>query len=183
MFFTYTEAGTSSPPITDTNNSALVAAASASMIASTTNSNLSFRMMVWPDAESVRQKVELAKRLGVRGISIFKLDGGQDPNIWNVLATNARAPARAALARALTLGSVGEDVRTLQMMLNADASTQIAASGVGSPGNETTRFGALTKRAVQKFQEKYGLSKRGAAAYGFVGPTNRAKLNELFPLL
>ena len=183
MFFTYTEAGTSSPPITDTNNSALVAAASASMIASTTNSNLSFRMMVWPDAESVRQKVELAKRLGVRGISIFKLDGGQDPNIWNVLATNARAPARAALARALTLGSVGEDVRTLQMMLNADASTQIAASGVGSPGNETTRFGALTKRAVQKFQEKYGLSKRGAAAYGFVGPKTRAKLNELLPML
>jgi spore germination protein YaaH len=29
--------------------------------------------------------VELAKRLGVRGISIFKLDGGQDPDIWNVL--------------------------------------------------------------------------------------------------
>lgn len=186
VFFTYTGAGTSSPPLTDTNNSALVAAASASMIASTTNSNLSFRMMVWPDAESVRQKVGLAKRLGVRGISIFKLDGGQDPNIWNVLATDASAsivPARAPLARALTLGLVGEDVRTLQMILNADSATQIAASGAGSSGNETARFGALTKRAVQKFQDKYGLSKRGAAAYGFVGPKTRAKLNELLPML
>ncbi|MBI2612392.1 hypothetical protein HYW59_01080 [Candidatus Kaiserbacteria bacterium] len=183
IFFTYTGAGTSSPPLTDTNNSALVAATSASTIASTTNSNLTFRMMVWPDAESVRQKVELAKRLGVRGISIFKLDGGQDPAIWNVLATSAKAPARAALARALKLGSVGEDVRTLQMILNADAATQIAASGTGSLGSETTRFGALTKRSVQKFQEKYGLSKRGAAAYGFVGPKTRAKLNELLQTL
>ena len=39
-------------------------------------------MVTWPDHISVLGKVELAKRLGVRGISIFKLDGGQDPKIW-----------------------------------------------------------------------------------------------------
>lgn len=159
--------------------SGLSAALAASTYAQTYNSNLPFRYVVWPDAESVRQKVELAKRLGVRGVSIFKLDGGQDPNIWNVLATNAAAPARAPLARALKLGSVGEDVRTLQMILNADASTRIAASGAGSPGSETTRFGALTKIAVQKFQQKYGIAGKGHPAFGTVGPATRAKLNEL----
>ncbi len=183
MFFTYAGAGTSSPPLTEANNSALVAGATASQIASTTNGNLSFRLMVWSDAESVQQKVELAKRLGVRGVSIFKLDGGQDPTIWNVLATSAKAPARAPLARALKLGSVGEDVRTLQLILNADPSTQIAASGAGSPGNETTRFGALTKIAVQKFQQKYGIAKNGHPAFGTVGPATRAKLNELLQTL
>ena len=45
-----------------------------------------FNVMSWSDATSVVQKIELAKRLGIRGVAIFKLDGGQDPNIWNVLA-------------------------------------------------------------------------------------------------
>lgn len=43
------------------------------------------RIAWWSDAEAVRQKIELAKSLGVRGVAIFKLDAGQDPNMWNVL--------------------------------------------------------------------------------------------------
>lgn len=45
------------------------------------------RIVWWSDAEAIRQKVELAKRLGVRGVAIFKLDGGQDPAMWNILPT------------------------------------------------------------------------------------------------
>ena len=44
-----------------------------------------FNIMTWGDATSVIQKVALAKRLGLKGVVIFKLDGGQDPNIWNIL--------------------------------------------------------------------------------------------------
>lgn len=44
-----------------------------------------FNVMSWGDSTSVLQKVALAKRLGLRGVAIFKLDGGQDPNIWNAL--------------------------------------------------------------------------------------------------
>jgi len=39
----------------------------------------------WSDASAIKDKITLAKTLGVRGISIFKLDGGADPAIWNVL--------------------------------------------------------------------------------------------------
>jgi peptidoglycan hydrolase-like protein with peptidoglycan-binding domain len=77
----------------------------------------------------------------------------------------------------------GEDVRTLQRVLNSATDTRVASSGAGSPGSETTRFGAATKAAVQRFQVKYGLAQSGDAAYGFVGPKTRAKVNEILASL
>lgn len=43
------------------------------------------RVLTWSDAEAIKQKLDLAKRLGVRGIAIFKIDGGEDPAMWDVL--------------------------------------------------------------------------------------------------
>jgi len=44
-----------------------------------------YNVLWWSDATAVQQKIELAKKLGVRGVSIFKLDGSQDPKIWDIL--------------------------------------------------------------------------------------------------
>ncbi len=49
-----------------------------------------FRYLVWSDAQAIQDKVSLAKRLGVRGVSIFKIDGGEDPGLWTVLDGLAR---------------------------------------------------------------------------------------------
>ncbi len=45
----------------------------------------SFHLLWWSDAQAIKDKVDLAKRLGIRGVSIFKIDGGADPGMWNVL--------------------------------------------------------------------------------------------------
>lgn len=58
-------------------------------------------------------------------------------------------------SRTLFLGVSGEDVRTLQIILNKDERTMIAVSGPGSSGNETIYFGLKTKDAVMRFQNLY----------------------------
>jgi len=184
MAFSYSPAATSSLPAPQASGmNGLATALAATAFADTYNSHLNFRYMVWPDAQSVADKIALAKRLGVRGVSVFKFDGGQDPAIWGTLQTSQASvpavPSGASFTRALTLGSRGADVRSLQIVLNADARTRVAASGGGSPGNETEYFGSATLRAVQKFQEMYALAYVGNSGYGYVGPMTRAKLNAL----
>jgi spore germination protein YaaH len=39
----------------------------------------------FPDAQSVADKVALAKQFGLRGVILFKADGDMDPAIWNAL--------------------------------------------------------------------------------------------------
>jgi len=72
--------------------------------------------------------------------------------------------------RDLTIGSTGADVKALQVFLNSSASTEVAASGAGSPGNETTSFGSLTQAALAKWQAANNVS----PAAGYFGPKTRA---------
>jgi peptidoglycan hydrolase-like protein with peptidoglycan-binding domain len=44
----------------------------------------------------------------------------------------------------------------------------------------TGYFGPATLKAVQRFQEKYGVATAASSGYGLVGPATRAKLVEIF---
>lgn len=83
----------------------------------------------------------------------------------------------------LKVGMYHPQVLELQKVLNRDPVTRISATGPGSPGQETSYFGQLTKQAVIRFQEKNAsrvLAPAGlSAGTGFVGAGTRALLNEL----
>jgi len=44
-----------------------------------------FNYFSWSDASAIADKVALARKLGVRGVAVFKFDGGEDPGVWGVL--------------------------------------------------------------------------------------------------
>jgi spore germination protein YaaH len=48
-------------------------------------SGLPFNILWWSDAQAVADKVALAHQLGLRGVAIFKFDGGEDQGMWGVL--------------------------------------------------------------------------------------------------
>ena len=78
--------------------------------------------------------------------------------------------------RNLTVGSTGEDVRALQQILNAEGFT-IAKTGPGSPGNESTYFGVMTKLALLKYQNFYRQELGITAGTGYFGPATMKFVN------
>jgi len=85
--------------------------------------------------------------------------------------------------RNLRLGDSGPDVKALQVILNANPLTHVASSGPGSPGDESTYFGFLTKQALIRYQELHSqdiLIPAGlASGTGYFGLLSRAFVNSL----
>src|SRR3989344_843692 len=87
------------------------------------------------------------------------------------LATPA-TPSTGVFTRNLETGMTGNDVKQLQIYLNAKG-FKVSASGAGSPGNETTFFGAGTRAALAKLQAANGIS----PAVGYFGSLTREYIN------
>ncbi len=107
---------------------------------------------------------------------IFSNATGQRCTAWagaNPAGVNGSGIGNAyRFLRDLSVGSTGEDVRQLQIFLNANG-FRVAQSGAGSPGKETTSFGAATKAAVAKYQASKGIQPPA----GRFGPATRASVN------
>jgi hypothetical protein len=81
----------------------------------------------------------------------------------------------------LNFGMSHSQVVLVQKTLNANGYT-VSVSGPGSPGNETSYFGSLTREAVKRFQCSKGIVCSGtesSTGYGRVGPMTRSALNQL----
>jgi len=79
-------AGTSAVPSQDTSSFGVSTVTSSTGTTTLqTAASLPFRLLWWSDAGAISDKIALAKRLGLRGVALFKLDGGADPLLWNIL--------------------------------------------------------------------------------------------------
>jgi spore germination protein YaaH len=59
-------------------------AARALQFATATNSEVKVRFISYSDAKTAEQLLELAADRDVRGVTFFKIDGEEDPNIWKL---------------------------------------------------------------------------------------------------
>lgn len=85
--FSYKPANINSLPmggdVTATPDSGNAVATSALAAAQANNTNSTFRYMVWQDAQAIKDKVDLARKLGIKGVAAFRLDGGETPGFWD----------------------------------------------------------------------------------------------------
>ncbi|MES2006671.1 MAG: glycosyl hydrolase family 18 protein [Patescibacteria group bacterium] len=44
-----------------------------------------FNYVTWADAQSIKDKVDIAHRLGLRGVAVFSIGGAEDQAMWNIL--------------------------------------------------------------------------------------------------
>ena len=114
--------------------------------------------------------------IGPKTLSAINADGSTSVAVaLSAPSTTTTAPSPAvasAFERNLTVGMQGDDVRALQVYLNANGYT-VADSGPGSSGSETTMFGAATRAALIKLQEAAGITPTA----GYFGAKTREYLN------
>ena len=87
---------------------------------------------------------------------------------------SSKNQATSMIVRNLELGMTGNDVKLLQQLLNSQGFV-VSKSGAGSPGNETTLFGSLTKNALAAYQSKNGIT----PASGYFGPVTRTQMKTI----
>ncbi|MEK7100560.1 MAG: peptidoglycan-binding protein [Patescibacteria group bacterium] len=125
-------------------------------------------------SDSVRSRVERLSGMG----KVTQAAAVQ--NAWPQLFAPATVQAQVTAAtstprfvRDLYTGITGEDVRELQQYLNTHGFV-LATEGAGSPGNETTMYGARTRTAVAAYQKANGI----APAVGYFGPRTRVHVSK-----
>ncbi len=104
--------------------------------------------------------------------------GKEKPSAQPQPSVTPQEPATSpfGITRLLRRGAFHEEVRILQTLLARDKE-------IYPEGEITGYFGPLTKKAVERFQQKFGIVSSGdeeTTGFGLVGPRTRLKLQEVF---
>ncbi len=94
MSFTYLPASTDSKVARDIKkmsvskdvSKGMKIAAQALAYANKTGKEVVINIGWYSDAEAINDKIELAEKYGLRGVSIFKFDGEEDEDLWDILS-------------------------------------------------------------------------------------------------
>jgi len=149
---------------------------------------MALALMITPvladETEDIQSEIDVLKQMLADLFAELGITtDGDDEEEATETVTVEGIPAGFAFSTPMAQGATGTEVQYLQILLNADPDTQVAESGVGSAGNETTYYGPATAAAVAKFQEKYAsevLAPVGlTAGTGYFGNSTMAKANAL----
>lgn len=100
------------------------------------------------------------------------------PNLFNEFPLSTTGPVvlpaihKFIFTRNLFLGMTGADVKALQQYLNSNGFL-VTQKGAGSPGHETTYFGAATRQGLLRFQKAVQIP----GATGLLGSVTRKYIN------
>ncbi|HOX60600.1 MAG TPA: InlB B-repeat-containing protein, partial [Candidatus Magasanikbacteria bacterium] len=138
--------------------------------------NQNFNNSIW---ETYKKNFTYAKKTDFVFIKFRTVAGGESqvfklaiPQNTVVKKKTIYTPIKYTFVRDLKLGAVSPDVKELQKWLNTHG-YMVAKSGVGSSGNETTKFGSATRAALIKFQKANNIS----PAAGYFGSATRKIIN------
>lgn len=152
--------------------SPVASSAGAASGSANTSANANTNLYASPNAVTVAQLQAQLQTL-LNQISVLQ---GQAGNTLVPTASTAYDSSSCPLVgRSLKRGSSGEDVTRLQQFLARDPS-------VYPEGTVSGYYGALTERAVQRWQVKYNIVSSGTPAetgYGVVGPRTAAAISIL----
>lgn len=124
------------PKGTDSGN---LAAAGALAYSKKSSKQAPVTFVTWSDAQAIQDKAKLASSLGIAGIAIFKLDGGEDQNMWSSLASVVSPVSNPSLSRQTS----GDAVSTSNPP-TTDASGTPPTTGDTTGCTSTTLFSPMT---------------------------------------
>ncbi len=137
------------------------------------------RVMSWSDGEAIKQKMVLAQSLGIKGIAIFKIDGGEDPTLWNHLPTYALLPTPATFAASHAVPSGTEADQPVEQ----DVVPQPGELGIVMPSKNLSHgMRHADVITLQKFLNSQGfvIAKTGGGSPGketnYFGPATKAAM-------
>jgi hypothetical protein len=121
------------------------------------------------NAEAAKVKSLNQMESSMEGMQVTAQKSGEEKLLPKQIITEKVIKTLVEVKTTLKEGAKGTAVKTVQEILKAE----------GLLAKPSAKMDTSTLNAIKKFQEKYGIAKKGQVGYGVLGPKTRAKMNAI----